>query len=157
MKLLLALFVVVGWTIGSNGGGGGKKYGKELTLKEKTSLSELVSNPEKFNGKRVLIEGKITEVCQMKGCWIKVADDSKSDPIQVKVEDDVIVFPKDGKGKKVKAEGIVSVTTLSKEELIKQARHEAEEQGKSKEFDASKIKGPKTVIRIDGEGAVIED
>lgn len=116
-----------------------------------------MSNPEKFKGKRVLIEGLITEVCQMKGCWIRISDDSTSGPVQVKVKDDVIVFPKEGKGKRVKAEGTVSVTTLSREELVKRARHEAEEQGKLKEFDPSALRGPKTVIRIEGEGAVIED
>lgn len=157
MRSLVAVILVVGLTIGSNAAGGDKKYGKDLTLKDKTPLSELLSNPEKYKGKKVLIEGRITEVCQKKGCWIKVSDGSKSDPVQVKVEDDVIVFPIDGKGKNVKAEGTVSVTTLSKEELVKRARHEAEEQGKLKEFDPSTIKGPKTVIRIEGEGAVIED
>lgn len=39
MKFLIGAIVVVGLTIGSNATGGGKKYGKDLTVKEKTALS----------------------------------------------------------------------------------------------------------------------
>lgn len=156
MKSILVTMLVCGTVLGMVSGGE-KKYGKDLTVKEGTSLSRLLSKPEEFNGKRVLIEGVITEVCQKKGCWIRVVEKAGGEAVQVKVEDDVIVFPKDGKGKKVRAEGTVSVTTLSTEELVKKAKHEAEEQGKLREFDPSKIKGPKTVVRIEGEGAVIRD
>jgi len=54
--------------------GDGKKYGKDLTVKEKTAIADILKNPQKFEGKRVLIEGEIEEVCQMMGCWIKVND-----------------------------------------------------------------------------------
>jgi len=49
---------------------------------------------------------------------------------------------------------VVSVRTYSKEELIKQAEEHAKEEGK--EFDPSTITGPKTVVQIKGEGAVIK-
>ena len=35
-----------------------KKYGKEITLKEKTPISKIIENPESFVGKKVLVEGK---------------------------------------------------------------------------------------------------
>lgn len=135
--------------------GDGKKYGKDLTVKEKTAIADIMMNPQKFDGKRVLIEGEIEEVCQMMGCWIKITDKSSKESMLFKVEDGVIEFPKDGKGKRVRAEGVVSVTTSTKEELIKQGQHEAQEQGK--EFDSSSITGPKVVVRVNGEGAIIED
>jgi len=68
----------------------------------------------------------------------------------------VIVFPKNGKGWSVRAEGIISVKTMTREELVKLARHEAEEQGKLEGFDPSGIEGPKTIVRVEGEGAEIK-
>ncbi|MEX1139429.1 MAG: DUF4920 domain-containing protein [Bacteroidota bacterium] len=136
---------------------GDKKYGKPLTLKKATPIAELLAKPEAFKDKTVMLEGEITEVCQKKGCWIKVKDSSSDTELQVKVEDDVIVFPKDGKGKKVRAEGVVSVSVLTEEERRSRAEHEAEEQGTLKEFDPSKIVGSVTIVRIEGEGAVLVD
>lgn len=135
--------------------GDGKKYGKELTLKETTAIADILKNPEKFDGKRVLVEGNIEEVCQMMGCWIKINDKTSKEAMLFKVDDRVIEFPKDAKGKTVKAEGVVFVKTYTKEELVKQAQHEADEQGKK--FDPSSITGPKVVTRINGEGAVIAE
>jgi len=73
--------------------------------------------------------------------------------MRFKVEDGVIVFPPTAKGKKVLAEGVLSVKILSMQELIAQGKKHAEEEGK--EFDPSTVKGPKTVVQIEGEGAII--
>lgn len=134
--------------------GGEKKYGKGLTLKRTTKISEILAHPEKFNGKKVLVEGKIVDVCEKAGCWIKIAGEKESDVIQFKVDDDVIVFPVTEKGKMTTAEGKVFAKKYSKEELIQAAKREADEQGKG--FDPSSITGPQTVVRINGEGAVIK-
>lgn len=157
MKKLFGITIIAILTILVSASAGDKKLGKPLTLKESTSVADLIAKPAEYKGKMVLLEGEITEVCQKKGCWIKLKDASSDTEIQVKVEDDVIVFPKDSKGKKVRAEGIVSVRVLSEEERRNQAEHEAEEQGKLKDFDPSKIVGSTTVVRIEGEGAVLED
>lgn len=130
-------------------------YGNALTLQKPVPIADLVKHPEQFGEKKVMVEGEIVEVCQSMGCWIKISDASTSEPILFKVEDGVIEFPKDSKGKKVRAEGVLSVKTLSKEELVKQAEHEAQEQGKP--FDAAGITGPKVVLRLNGEGAEIKD
>jgi hypothetical protein len=135
--------------------GGEKKYGKDLTIKSPTSVSEILSNPGKYNGVSVLVEGTIVDVCAKKGCWIKIAGEKEADVIQIKVEDDVIVFPMEAKGKRVRAQGKVFAKEYSVKELIAGAKHEAEEQ--KKEFDASSITEPKTVVRINGEGAVIKE
>jgi hypothetical protein len=157
MKNRFLMIVAVVLVFLTAAGAGDKKYGKSLTVKKATPIAELLGKPESFKGKKVLLDGEITEVCQKKGCWIKLKDGSSETEVQVKVEDDVIVFPKDGKGKKIRAEGVVSVTVLTEEERRKSAEHEAEEQGKSKEFDASKITGSMTVVKIEGEGAEIKE
>lgn len=130
-----------------------KKYGKDITLKDKTPVSDILSNPEKYDGKRVLVEGPVVDVCKKRGCWIKVGSNEEFGSIRFKVEDGVIVFPLSAKGKSAIAEGLVSVRTLSKEELIKQGEEHAKEEGTK--FDPSTVTGPKKIIQIMGEGAVI--
>ncbi|MDL1891982.1 DUF4920 domain-containing protein [Sphingobacteriales bacterium CHB3] len=140
--------------IGSIAIAGPKNYGKKLTLKEKTKVSDILANPEQYDGKKVLVEGAVVDVCANRGCWIKVASDKEFESIRFKVDDGVIVFPMDAKGKTALAEGVISVKKYTVEELIEQGKHHAEEQGE--EFDPSTVKGPKTVVQIKGEGAVIK-
>ena len=40
---------------------GTKNYGKRLTIKEKTKISDILAEPEKFAGKKVLVEGIVAE------------------------------------------------------------------------------------------------
>jgi len=131
-----------------------RKYGKEITLKGKTKISEIIANPDKFNGKRLLVEGPIVDVCKERGCWIKIGGDKEFESLRFKVEDGVIVFPLDIKGKSTVAEGVLSVTKYSKEELIKSGEEHAKKEGT--EFDPSTIKEGKTVIQLKGEGALVE-
>lgn len=152
MVVIAGLFLALHPAAGQDG----KVYGNGVTLAESVSVAEVLQSPEMFKGKKVMIEGEISDVCQKKGCWIKVKDLKGEEEIQVKVEDDVIVFPKDGKGRKVRAEGTISVTVLTEQQRRDRARHEAEEQGTLKDFDESKIQGSLTSVRMEGEGAVIE-
>lgn len=131
-----------------------KNYGKKLSVKEKTKVSEILANPEQFAGKKVLVEGAVVDVCQERGCWIKVASDKEFESLRFKVDDGVIVFPMEAKGKTALAEGIISVKTLSKEDLIKQGEYQAKEEGKT--FDPATVTGPKTIVTLKGEGAVIK-
>jgi hypothetical protein len=134
--------------------GGPKKFGKSLTLKEKTKISEILASPEKFNGKRVQVAGPVVDVCKERGCWIKIGSDKEFEKIRVKVDDGVIVFPQDIKGHNAVAEGVVSVRTFSVEDQIKQGEEAAKEEGTT--FDKSTVKGPKTIIQIKGEGAEVK-
>ena len=93
-----------------------EKYGKPLTVKETTKISDIYANPDKFQAKRVKVEGSIVDVCTEEGCWIALAEkstDKDAKPAQVlrfKVDDGVIVFPTSVKGKTAVAEGTIAVT-----------------------------------------------
>lgn len=132
---------------------GATTYGKPLTVKETTKVSDILAKPEQFDGKRVKIEGPVVDVCQMRGCWIKIGGDRDFESLTFKVDDGVIVFPMSARGKTALVEGVVSVTTQSVEEQKKHGEHMAKEQGKA--FDPASVKGPKTVILLKGEGAEI--
>ena len=91
-----------------------EKFGKPLTLKETTKISAIYANPDKYQDKRVKVQGSIVDVCTDMGCWIAIAGDKTGDKdapvLRFKVDDGVIVFPVAIKGKTVVAEGVISVT-----------------------------------------------
>ncbi len=145
----LALFVIITFSVNSFAQ---EKYGKEITLKEKTSISEITSNPDEYLGEKVLVEGEIVSVCQNMGCWMEVKNE-EGDKIRVKVKDGEIVFPKDGAGKTALVEGEVYKIDLDEEEAKDYFEHMAEES--NQEFDPSTVSGPVTIYQIKGQGAVI--
>lgn len=134
-------------------GCGSTKYGKELTLREATPIAAIIANPATYDGKRVVVEGTITEVCEMMGCWIMIQGGNEKEAVRFKVEDGVIEFPTSVKGKTARAEGIVSVKEMSVDDQITEAQHHADEAGTK--FDPSTITGPKTRVQLNGEGAVV--
>jgi hypothetical protein len=128
-------------------------FGDPITLTEVTPVSAILDAPEEFLGERVLVEGTVVEVCEMRGCWMDIASDREYEKIQIKVDDGVIVFPLTARGKKALVEGTVELLEMTYEEALEDARHKAEEHGT--EFDPSTVTGPVTVYRIRGLGAVI--
>ena len=134
----------------------GTTYGEPLTLTEVTPVSAILDDPEQYLGERVLVEGMIVAVCEMKGCWMDIASDREFEKIQVKVDDGVIVFPLTARGKQALVEGTVEVLELSHEQALEQAQHHAEERGEA--FDPSTVpEGPQTIYQIRGIGAVVAD
>ena len=129
------------------------KYGKEISLTEKTSISTILTQPEKYVGKTVLVEGEILEVCAMAGCWMELKSDAENQKVKIKVKDGDIVFPVEAKGKSALVEGTVYKIELTKEEAVEYYEHVAAEQGT--EFDAATVTGPITLYQIKGIGAEI--
>ncbi|MCX5762928.1 MAG: DUF4920 domain-containing protein [Gemmatimonadetes bacterium] len=133
-----------------------KDYGKALTLKVKTPISAILKNPKAFEGKKVQVEGTIVEVCEERGCWIKIASDKEFEAIRFKVDDGVITFPMEAKGKLALVEGVVQITNLTKEQAIEQAKEMHKERGTMAKFDPSKYTGPVTDVQIFGDGARVK-
>src|SRR5689334_7687200 len=105
------------------------KLGKPLTVKEPMPLATLMTSANDYVGKTVQVRGKVTEVCQMMGCWMELTNDS-GQHVRIKVDDGVIVFPKDSAGKMAVAEGKVTRTELTREQAVAQAKEEAADRGK---------------------------
>ena len=134
--------------------GSGKKYGKSISSKKQVAVSDILATPEKFAGKRVVVEGTIADVCQNMGCWINITSDKDSSFIRFKVNDGDIIFPVTAKGKSVRAQGVVSVKVQSVEEQIMVGKEMASDSKTT--FDTTTVTGPKKVVTIKGEGAVIK-
>lgn len=148
------LFVFVSLFVVTISNADGNKYGKEITLKEKTKISAILAEPQKFVGKTVLVEGTVVAVCEKRGCWIDLSSDKKFQKIKIKVNDGEIIFPMEESGKTALVEGTVYEIKMTKEQALERAKHQAEEHGTK--FDPESVKGPVTLYQIKGLGAVIK-
>lgn len=130
-KLLIALLLVAITFVSAEE----KKYGKEITLKEKTSVTSILAEPGKFEGKTVLVEGKILGVCKEKGCWLDIAGEKENEKIRIKAVEHEIVFPQDALGKTALVEGVF--VQVKKETDVKkdkgEDKHKMTEQNKTDE------------------------
>jgi hypothetical protein len=107
-----------------------QKLGQPLAKAEAMPVADLLARPEPFVGKTVQVKGKVTEVCEMAGCWMNLTG-GDGRLLRIKVEDGVIVFPKDSVGKMAIAEGKLEKHEMSRDQLVAEAKHEAEEAGRT--------------------------
>jgi hypothetical protein len=132
----------------------GKSYGKPLTGSDTIEIGELLANPDQYLGKTVRVEGVITGVCEKRGCWMSLGSKGEDfQEIRIKVEDGVIVFPMEAKGKTAVAEGTLAKVEMTLEQTVAYKKHHAEEHGE--EFDPAAVTEPLVYYQIKGTGAVI--
>jgi hypothetical protein len=135
---------------------GGKTYGAGVKAAETTSMAKIMADPDAWVGKKVRIEGKVVDVCPMKGCWMELEEGTGGAKMKVKVDDGVIVFPVDAKGKLAVAEGTVESIPMTRERYVAWLEHLAEEKGEK--LDPSTVgEGPYRIFQLKGEGAEIKD
>jgi len=113
-RIVIALFLLVATTAF----GDTVKRGAAISADAKvTSLAEVLAKPDAYKDKTVVVEGIVSANCTEMGCWMQIAPaaDAKQS-IHVTFKDFAFFVPKTSKGMKARAEGVVSVETLSKEE-----------------------------------------
>ena len=98
--LLLTLstisFADEGWT----------HFGNPFTVTETPIASvDFLQDPAKYDGKTVMVEGRVADVCQKAGCWLVLAEGDKS--IRIRTKAHAFLVAKDGTGKTAKIEGLV--------------------------------------------------
>ena len=131
----------------------GKTYGKGVDGTGVIKVSELVANAEKYVGQTVRVEGVVIDVCAKRGCWMDLKSDGGK--VRIKVDDGVMVFPMDAKGKHAVAEGVFTKIEMTSDEAAAHAKHQAEEKGQA--LDAANVPDAPTVVyQIAGTGAVIK-
>lgn len=118
----------------------------EATFDETTlvSVDALVKDAPTWDGKDVVVDGVIKEVCQKKGCWHTIATADPNVAVMVKDKEYKIFLPKDSAGKKVHIHGTFAVVQMPEDE----ARHYAEDAGR----DPTVIVGPQKTFTLDVAG-----
>lgn len=129
-----------------------KDYGEGVGAGKPEKVSTILESPNKYVGKRVVVEGIIVDVCKVRGCWVELSGDKPGQKLKVKVTDGEIVFPLEVRGKKAYVSGTLIEMKLTKEEALRQAKHYAEESGK--DFNPNNVKEG-TVYMLKATGASI--
>jgi hypothetical protein len=124
----------------------GVTYGAGATAEKAISVNDPKLSAEKYTGK---ISGKVVEVCQEKGCWMKI-EKADGDKMMVKFKDYGFFMPKDIVGKEVVLDG----ETIAKEVSVQQLRHYAEDAGKSQE-EINKITKPRKETQFIAKGVLV--
>ena len=136
-------------------GNSAKKFGEELKLDKSSKISVMLETPEKFLKKTVRIEGMVTGVCKMRGCWMDIASDKEFQKLKIKVKDGDMVFPLTAKGKYAVAEGTLYKISLTKKQVIEMKKHQAKEHGTK--FDPDSVKSGMTFYQFKPVGVVIKN
>ena len=131
-------------------------YGKKIDLEQFSDFSGFMSEPNEYLNENILIKGEIIDVCPMRGCWIKVKDNSSSNSIRVKVTDGLIVFPISSKGHQVDVEGEFIALNFTENQARSWKVHLAEEKGITLNPEDVQIEKSDLIeYRIVGKGAEI--
>lgn len=126
----------------------GVAYGTIASNEGAIHVSEIEKNLKnnKFDGK---LTGKVVEVCQEKGCWMKL-ERTNGEKLMVKFKDYGFFMPKNIIGKEVVLDGEATVKEVS----VKQQRHYAQDAGRSKD-EIEKIKEPKKELQFVAKGVLV--
>jgi hypothetical protein len=124
-------------------------FGEEISWDGAEDVASLLNLNEEAPSE-VKVRGVITEVCQMKGCWMTL-DLGNGETMRVTFKDYGFFVPKDAAGREVVIEGIPSMKMTDVETL----RHYAEDAGKSEEELAAITEG-KNQLSFEAKGVVIK-
>jgi len=129
-------------------------FGAEIDAKEVMTASQTAATYNKMQSKDTInskFTAKVLEVCQSKGCWMRVALNDNGDEAMVKFKDYGFFVPKDIAGKEVVLNGKAFVEKMS----VDEQQHYAEDAGKSKE-EIAQITEPKKTYRFEADGVLVK-
>jgi starvation-inducible outer membrane lipoprotein len=113
--LLIALLALSPAALAAN-------FGEPMPEGPTTDIAAAAADPAAFAGKPARFSGRITEVCQKKGCWVVLEQDGQT--ARVMAKDHGFSVPKDASGQAV-AYGVLELEPISEEH----ARHLVEDDG----------------------------
>lgn len=129
----------------------GQKFGTGVSKGDVKKVAQIEATMGDQKTANMKIEGKVTEVCVKKGCWITLATPN-GENMRVTFKDYAFFMPMDIVGKTVVLDGLAKKQTISVETL----RHYAEDAKKS-EAEIAKITEPKKELAFEAKGVVILD
>lgn len=130
------------------------RFGNAIVAKDAISNEEMYAKYQTMSvtdSSKIKFRATVTDVCQAKGCWMKLKlhDDSVT---MVRFKDYGFFVPKDVAGKEV----VVSGTAFVEEMSVADQKHFARDGGKS-EIEIEKITEPKKTYGFEAVGVLLED
>lgn len=117
-----------------------KTYGADMPKGKAVDIAAAAASMADFNGKSGKFSGRITQVCQMKGCWLMIESNGTAARINT---NDKFFVPKNSKGKVV-VFGEIKQVVLKPE----MAKHLAEDAGKTEPVASNEIQIIATSVTI---------
>ena len=116
-------------------------YGADMPKGKAVDIAAASKNIAVYAGKPAKFKGRITQVCQMEGCWLMI--ESNAQAARIKTKDHAFVIPKDSKG-----EAIVFGELKRVELQPEAAKHLAEDAGQQTPVASSELQIIATSISI---------
>ncbi|MFD2101192.1 DUF4920 domain-containing protein [Flagellimonas iocasae] len=133
-------------------GTSGSYFGEKFTIEDGIQQKEPVyAQLAVTDTVMTQMTGKITEVCQAKGCWMNVALDS-GDEVFVRFKDYGFFVPKDAAEKTVFMNGLAFLEEMS----VEDQKHYAKDSGASEE-EIAQITEPAHILRFEADGVLIKN
>ena len=127
-------------------------FGKVIIADDAIAASSMAAHYKTMNAGDSIdskIIAEVKEVCQTKGCWMRLKLDDENE-VMVKFKDYGFFVPKDITEKKV----IINGKAFVKEVTVDEQRHYAEDAGKSVE-EIANIATPKRTYSFEADGVLI--
>jgi Domain of unknown function (DUF4920) len=128
-----------------------KQFGAPITAEKAITYDQLLKKMEKADSLDAKVTGKVSAVCQKKGCWMTLVSDDPAKPaMRVTFKDYAFFMPKDIAGRTVVVDGFALAETTSVADL----RHYAEDAGKSK-TEIEQINAPLREYVFEAKGVIL--
>jgi len=121
------------------------------SFKSDSEIARAFSELKETDSLQTSFRAKVTDVCKMKGCWMKLSM-GDGEEIRVTFKDYGFFVPKDITGREVTVHGIGYIEELS----VEDQRHFAEDGGATEE-EIKQITSPKVTYSFVADGVVLVD
>ena len=128
----------------------GETYGDGIQSARYIEYNDLLKKLNKADTVEATVHAVVSEVCQVKGCWMTLGEGADAREVMVRFKDYGFFVPKDIGGRKVLIEGQAFSTVIPVDEL----RHYAEDAGKSQE-EIEAITEPETKLAFTATGVLV--
>lgn len=88
-------------------------YGAAAETTGAVAAKDLLADPAKYADQEILVQGRVTEVCQQKGCWMVIADEDQS--LRVMMKDHAFSVDMNGAGNDCLVQGTVTAKPVDPE------------------------------------------
>lgn len=120
-------------------------FGAALSAAPAIDCQTVLSDAKKYDDKDIKLSGRVSGVCQSKGCWMKLTTNEPGAPsVRVSFKDYGFFVPRDSMGKTAVVEGRFKVKTLS----VAEAQHFADDATKAGQAPAKKVTEPQQEYSI---------
>jgi hypothetical protein len=84
-------------------------YGAPIAAPGSVALADVAKDPSKFAGKEVVVSGKVSAVCEHRGCWMELsqAGEGAAAAAHIKMAGHAFFVPRDAAGKQARVQAKV--------------------------------------------------